>query len=310
MYSLVPTKAKADWTVRDEQKFTETRPHTVSSYEVEAGISRPGVRVEIRRFCWDKPLPATRFRMPACYLSLALTPRPASGEVGYLGEVNRQAYASLGSCSFVPAGYEAYARGSVGEYRELSCLFDEALLEPYMTWEWTPLELAACFDIRNIHIRTNLLRLAEEVIRPGYASEKLVDALVTSVFVELSRHFRCVRAVGETHTGKLTSRQLQVIEDRVRDSLSTDLHTEQLADECGVSSRHLARMFKKTTGRTLGDYIAEVRIGSAKLLLSQPDSMIKEVAYQCGFHSQSAFSQAFRKATGLTPSQFRRKTFS
>ena len=84
-----------------------------------------------------------------------------------------------------------------------------------------------------------------------------------------------------------------------------DLSVEALAQLCDISSRHLSRMFKKTTGRTLGQYINEIRINRAKLLLSQPDCLVKEVAFRCGFSNQSSFSQVFRKATGKTPKKFR-----
>ena len=79
----------------------------------------------------------------------------------------------------------------------------------------------------------------------------------------------------------------------------------ELAAECGMSPRHLIRTFKNTLGITLSEYIAGARIERAKNLLKQRDSLIKVIAFRCGFQSAAAFSAAFRHATGMTPKEFR-----
>jgi len=297
---------QSDW----QQKLLSSIPKAISAYAIEGRISRPGIDVEIRRFHLHEPLPPNPVRMELCYLSLALSPRPQGMEVGYLGQTNPRAFTAFGNCCFVPAGQESFVRGWVGDYREICCLFDLELFAPHINWEWTPLELAACFDIKNMNIRTYLLRLAEEVMTPRYGREALVDSLVQVLMVELSRHFRTLREVSHTATGQLSARHLRLIEERVVNTGGEELSVETLAQLCEVSSRHLSRMFKKTTGRTLGQYINEVRINRAKLLLSQPECLVKEVAFRCGFSNQSSFSQVFRKATGKTPKRFRSEILS
>ncbi|HLS97338.1 MAG: helix-turn-helix transcriptional regulator [Porticoccaceae bacterium] len=290
-----------------QRKLDSSLPKTLSNgeYDIEGRIARPRASVEIRHFHPREPQVPNPVIMDVCYLSLALSPRPADMQVNYLGSNNPKYFTSLGNCCFVPAGQESYVRGSVGQYREICCLFDLSLFEPHIGWHWTPLELAACFDIRNLNIRTYLLRLAEEVMTPRYGQEALVDALIQALMVELSRHFRAVRDVSDKTSGQLSARHLRLIEERVISSGGSELSVEALAQLCDLSSRHLSRMFKRTTGRTLGQYINEIRINRAKLLLSQPDCLVKEVAFRCGFTNQSSFSQVFRKATGKTPKKFR-----
>lgn len=297
-----------DW----PRKLASSIPQTLSrnEFEVEAQISRPGVSIEIRRFHLEDPQPPGTVLMEVCYLSLALSPRPADMQVSYLGRQYPSAFTVFGNCCFVPAGHESYARGGVGDYREICCLFDMALFSPHVNWQWTPLELAACFDIRNLNIRTYLLRLAEELMTPRYGQLELVDAIIQALMVELSRHFRGIRDASDKTTGQLSARHLRLIEETVVSSGGRELNIDSLAQLCEVSGRHLSRMFKKTTGRTLGQYINEVRINRAKLLLSQPDCLVKEVAFKCGFSNQSSFSQVFRKATGKTPKQFRSEIIS
>ena len=64
-------------------------------------------------------------------------------------------------------------------------------------------------------------------------------------------------------------------------------------------------MFKRTAGQTMRSYVASTHIARAKLLLADGDLLIKQVAYRSGFRSAAAFGDAFRRATGLTPVQYR-----
>ena len=106
-------------------------------------------------------------------------------------------------------------------------------------------------------------------------------------------------------SGQLTASQLRLIETCIADSSAAFPKTAWLAKQCGISARHLARIFKQTTGKTLTEYITEIRINKAKIKLLANQQKIKEIAYECGFQSPSAFAQAFKKATDYTPRQFR-----
>lgn len=292
-----------------QQKYQASTALFSNNFEIIAKIDNPipGLAVEVRRFFWAEAPKQTTINLDICYLSLAITPRPQDMKVDYLGTYQANAFTTYGNCCFVPANQNTFTQGSIGEYQEICCLFDPVLLKPHLDWQWTPLELASCFNIKNLNIQHNLLRLAEEASHPGYGSQLLVQSLFNSLLIELSRHFKSVRSAGEQHSGKLSSHQMHLITDKISRSLHTDLNINALAELCGISERHLSRMFKKTTGYTLGKYISQERINQAKFLLSQPEGQIKEVAFKCGFKSQSSFSQAFHDATGQTPSQFRHR---
>lgn len=72
-----------------------------------------------------------------------------------------------------------------------------------------------------------------------------------------------------------------------------------------MSVRHVARVFRDGTGVSLGEFVARSRIALAKELLRNDGARIKEISWRCGFSSTSAFSAAFRAATGQTPKDFR-----
>ncbi|WP_408071463.1 AraC family transcriptional regulator [Butyrivibrio sp. JL13D10] len=84
-----------------------------------------------------------------------------------------------------------------------------------------------------------------------------------------------------------------------------DITLENIADYAGFSKYHFARIFHDYAGTTFYQFLQQKRINYAQMLLSNPDVSITDIAYQSGFASSPAFTRAFRKSTGYTPSEFR-----
>ncbi|MBQ8127545.1 MAG: helix-turn-helix domain-containing protein [Prevotella sp.] len=85
-----------------------------------------------------------------------------------------------------------------------------------------------------------------------------------------------------------------------------DLSLETLADELSLSGSQLNRRIKLLTGVTAQQYVLQVRLEHARLLLQEhPGMSVAEIGFQCGFESAASFSRAFRRAFGVAPSQFR-----
>ncbi|MFC0611404.1 bifunctional transcriptional activator/DNA repair enzyme AdaA [Scopulibacillus daqui] len=78
----------------------------------------------------------------------------------------------------------------------------------------------------------------------------------------------------------------------------------EIASKVGVSRFHLDRIFKVRTGYTPRLYLEKVRIEKAKGLLLTTSLNSTEVGYQIGYQSISSFYHAFKRRTGLSPSQF------
>jgi AraC-like DNA-binding protein len=83
-----------------------------------------------------------------------------------------------------------------------------------------------------------------------------------------------------------------------------------LARKAGLSASRFARIIHRIFGVTPGQLIAQTRISRATELLRTSPAVIGEVALDCGFSDQSAFTRAFRLATGMTPGVFRASTKS
>ena len=73
-----------------------------------------------------------------------------------------------------------------------------------------------------------------------------------------------------------------------------------------VSPYHMSRVFKKETGCTPMQYVAQLRLGKAQTLLVHTDMPITEIAYNVGYNSSNSFNYAFLKLIGLTPGAYRK----
>lgn len=100
----------------------------------------------------------------------------------------------------------------------------------------------------------------------------------------------------------VTKRMLSYIED----NLDKELTLEKIAKELSYSKFYLARTFKHNTGITLYKYIQGRRLDEAARKLAESKQPIIEIAFEAGYGSQQAFTQAFRQAYACTPQEYRK----
>jgi AraC family transcriptional regulator len=92
----------------------------------------------------------------------------------------------------------------------------------------------------------------------------------------------------------------------INDRLETDLSLPELAGVVGLNPDYFARTFKQTTGVSPHRYVLLKRIDRACALLKDSPISIVEISQRSGFASQSAFTTAFGRIQGITPSAYRR----
>lgn len=119
------------------------------------------------------------------------------------------------------------------------------------------------------------------------------------------------------HTGLLTPSQptmgglspkvlLRAVE-RLRSNSEADVSLAALASEAGLSRFHFCRAFKESTGLSPHAWLRQHRLEQAMNMLRDTDESVVSVAAALGYASQTAFAAAFRKLTGETPSDWRRR---
>ncbi|SDW12328.1 AraC family transcriptional regulator [Paenibacillus sp. CF384] len=94
----------------------------------------------------------------------------------------------------------------------------------------------------------------------------------------------------------------------LEDNYQNPITLEQVADHVHFSPRHLGRMFKLVTDKTMNRYLTEIRLNRALHLLRQSDYSLDRIAQEIGFANGSYLSQLFRRVYGHPPSEQRTST--
>ncbi|MBQ8995184.1 MAG: helix-turn-helix domain-containing protein [Oscillospiraceae bacterium] len=96
---------------------------------------------------------------------------------------------------------------------------------------------------------------------------------------------------------------LQYIADHAHESIGID----DVASAVNLSRSSLTKRFRKETGKSITEHITETKIRDAKRLLRYSDRTYGEIANTLAFSSQAYFQMVFKKVTGMTPGEYRRK---
>lgn len=104
----------------------------------------------------------------------------------------------------------------------------------------------------------------------------------------------------------LPARILCRVREKIESNLDADLTLDSLARESGYSRAHFLRMFRTATGLTPHQYVLELRLNRARQCLQRKDASIIDVAFSCGFSSQSHMTSVFRQRLEMTPGQLKR----
>ena len=159
-----------------------------------------------------------------------------------------------------------------GVYRELSprALEDLAMIER-LSAESSPVSL----ELRSHYLNDLMIQLAEELSDGSPASSSLLHR--TDLPVEY-----------------------------LREHLARGISVEDVARHAGMSVSSLEEKFRRVTGLSVYRYFIAMRMEHAKQLLEGTGLSITEIADVCGYDNLFYFCNAFKKHSGMTPSEFRR----
>lgn len=101
------------------------------------------------------------------------------------------------------------------------------------------------------------------------------------------------------------SRRIARVEEYVRSHFAEDIRLATLAGIAGMSRTAFSRFFRVRAGRSLTDYIIDMRLGVAARQLVDSTKTIAEISFECGFNSLANFNRIFKKKKGVTPKVFR-----
>lgn len=98
---------------------------------------------------------------------------------------------------------------------------------------------------------------------------------------------------------------IEAIRRHIEDAYKDEISLAMMAERFHMNVTYLSELFKKQTGSTFSDYVAEVRLGRAELLLRDTAMRLADIAEWTGFSTASYLSAAFKKRYGLSPADYR-----
>ncbi len=94
----------------------------------------------------------------------------------------------------------------------------------------------------------------------------------------------------------------------IRENFQSRISLNEVADSVHLNATYLSHIFHKETGVTFSEYLMSCRVNKAKELLLRANLKVKAVGIQSGFGDHRNFIKMFKKATGMTPQEYRKKT--
>jgi AraC family transcriptional regulator len=171
--------------------------------------------------------------------------------------------------------------------------------------------------------------LVRSVQYVGGLNDDLIRQVGMSVLNELSEQSATSRMVAEMSSLMLATRLIQNYVDRdlidriaggparleharmrrvldyIDQHLERDMTVTDLAQVAHLSEFHFARVFATTMGMPPQRYVSQQRLTAAKKMIAAGKLPLSEIAFRSGFSSQASFTRAFRRATSMTPGEFR-----
>ena len=146
-----------------------------------------------------------------------------------------------------------------------------------------------------------------EKIRKAFETGLTLDTIILQSAVLELIHMLLLDSENTLKSYNAKSNNHSTIENAIsyiKDNLTSDLSLSAIAEYSGFSPIHFHNCFKASTGRTLREFVEEQRIKKAVNMLITTDKTLTEIAYACGFSSQSYFSFAFKRRMKLTPREY------
>lgn len=140
-------------------------------------------------------------------------------------------------------------------------------------------------------------RIFRESRMPDAVAPFSIEALILEMLAEATR----VQRFGDP-TPPVWLRQAR---EFVRESFLETVSLRTISDLVGVHPAHLAKMFRRQYGCTVGDYVRRLRLDHAAKLLVQSERSLSAIALSAGFYDQSHFAHLFKLRFGIAPGVYR-----
>jgi len=207
--------------------------------------------------------------------------------------------------TFVPAGHEYQEWDELGtDSRRLHFYFDPGTLGAHLDAIRGSFAPRLLFE--DATIWQTALKLKSLIESPDGEDRLHFEVLGRLLVYELVLLNRGTTALQSQFRGGLAPWQQRIVSTYIEEHFAQKIPTATLARLVGLSRFHFCRTFKQSFGTTPHRYQTDCRMEQAKFLLANCPGSVTEIGLRLGFSSSTSFATTFRKATGFSPSTYRR----
>ena len=242
-------------------------------------------------------------------IALCLAPRPYR-IYQMVGDRHYTGLYSKGDISITPTNVPSSYRTEGDDHYlnvELPASLLKSVAEQSAEMDADRLELTMEFHTRDPQLEQTLMLLRAELRKGGDRISRLyIESLTNVLAIHLLREYSTHRPRVAAYAGGLGDRTLLHVSDYINAHLAESMKLADLAAIAGMSQYHFSRLFKQSMGLSPHQYVLQQRVERAKQLLKNSKMAIADIAFQCGFNSQSHLGKCFRESTGVTPRNYRK----
>ncbi|WP_240546502.1 AraC family transcriptional regulator [Paenibacillus artemisiicola] len=159
-------------------------------------------------------------------------------------------------------------------------------------------------DVQQI-LKSLVLEL--DIVGAGVGKENMTNLLISQLLLRVAR----LTAEGaEDGPDRQIHRYVRIAAEYIHQHYDCDIQAKDIAAAVNLHPVYLQRIFKANMGVSLTEYLAELRVEKAKMLLARTDVPIIDIADYVGLNSRQYFSMLFKKMTGLSPAAYRKSQAS
>ena len=138
------------------------------------------------------------------------------------------------------------------------------------------------------------------------AFEKLMELIKILHKMALSEEHTVLNAEGNALIASGNDIQkIDILYTYIRNNFESKIALQDIATLVNMTIPALCRFFKRSTGKTIIQFLNDYRIAHACKLICNDNNSISNIAFDSGFQNISNFNRAFKKTTGMSPSNFR-----
>lgn len=155
-------------------------------------------------------------------------------------------------------------------------------------------------------IRYHIAKIVFEFTKKLNGYQFVIASEINLLIKDIIRNFEyTIKDMAYFSTDEITLAKIQNILEFINKNFTRKISLQEIAEKEKYSTTYLSKFIKKNLGISFYDYLQKIRMNSACSLMIYSDSLLTEIAYQCGFPNYKSFYLLTKKIYGCTPEEYR-----